>query len=147
MPFSFGGCCWPCCCVTAGGAGVATGRAAEGGPWGGTGPLSLGCTGVSAAPFWLVARACPLLWTTAHTSTLSNSGDKFLTDLAGDLLGVWYSGDFGGGGLGGDFFGGDLTGDFLRLGDLRSFSSSSFCSLLCGMVARSFLKIIWTPPS
>ena len=93
--------------MTAGGAGVATGRAAEGGPWGGTGPLSLGCTGVSAAPFWLVARACPLLWTTAHTSTLSNSGDKFLTDLAGDLLGVWNGGVFGGGGLGGSLVGWD----------------------------------------
>ena len=146
MPFSFGGCCWPCCCVTAGGAGVAAGRAAEGGLWRGTEPLSLGGTGVSAAPFWLVARACPLLWTTAHTSILSNSGDKFLTDLPGDLLGVWNGGVFGGGGLGGDFLGGVLAGDFLRLGDMRSFSSRSFCSL-SGMVARSFLKIIWTPPS
>ena len=136
MPLSFGGCCWPCCCVTAGGAGVATGRAAVGGFWGpsggGSDPLSL-------------------LWTTAHTSILSSSGDKFLTALTGVLLGVWNSGDFGGGGLGGDFFGGDLIGDligdFLRLGDMRSFSSSSFCSLSSGMVARSFLKFIRTPPS
>ena len=142
MPFSFGGCCWPCCCVTAGGAGVATGGAAGGGFWGlaggGTEPESLGGSGFSAAP---------LLWTTAHTSILSKSGDKFLTALAGDLLGVWNGGDNGGGGLGGDFLGGDLTGDFLRLGDLRSLSSSSFCSLSSGMVARSFLKFIWTPPS
>ena len=46
MPFSFGGCCWPCCCVTAGGAGVATGGAAGGGfggfAGGGTEPESLG---------------------------------------------------------------------------------------------------------
>ena len=164
MPFSFGGCCWPCCCVTAGGAGVATGGAAGGGfggfAGGGTEPESLGGSGFSAAP---------LLWTTAHTSILLNSGDKFLTALAGDLLGVWNGGDNGGGGLGGDFLGGDfgdfprlgdlrsfssrdflggdLTGDFLRLGDLRSLSSSSFCSLSSGMVARSFLKFIWIPPS
>ena len=165
MPFSFGGCCWPCCCVTAGGAGVATGGAAGGGfggfAGGGTEPESLDGSGLSAAP---------LLWTTAHTSILLNSGDKFLTALAGDLLGVWNGGDNGGGGLGGDFLGGDLTGDFLRLGDLRSFSSSdflggdltgdflrlgdmrslsssSFCSLSSGMVARSFLKFIWIPPS